>query len=285
MGWKKEEKAHFRPWIENKTIKQPFTSNSQGTFCVLCEMKTITIATLLLLAVGVTACLESGLDATTTLSDNDFDYLDSTGDLTDYTNDPYRLFAITPSGETLKIIVEYSGGCSSHNFATLWDGNTAAEEARIYLLHNGNGDLCEAYLRDTVEVNIANIITSDIYRAGRTLVFINASNDREIKIDPKMAAISQGGECTHNASLLGTSCGNGVWDNQWLLLQEEVPDHDKVWLQPIANTTNVALRKPETGNYLVGITLLFGYDQLDQQCQDGPDGSVIPVSINCLEKN
>ncbi|MFT7197662.1 MAG: hypothetical protein ACI83W_002033, partial [Marinoscillum sp.] len=30
---------------------------------------------------------------------------------------------------------------------------------------------------------------------------------------------------------------------------------------------------------------LFGYDQLDQQCQTGPDGSVIPVAINCIEKN
>lgn len=238
-----------------------------------------------MLAVGLTSCLESSLDATTTLSDNDLDYLDSTSKLSDQTNDPYRLFAIIPSGETLKIIVEYAGGCSSHNFATFWDGNTSSEEAIIYLLHNGNGDLCEAYLRDTVEVNIAKIITSDAYGAGRTIVFINASNNREIKIDPKLAAIAQGEECMHSTSLLGTSCGNGVWDNQWLLLQEQVPEHDKVWLQPITNTTNVALRKPETGNYLVGVTLLFGYDQLDQQCQTGPDGSVIPVAINCIEKN
>jgi hypothetical protein len=78
-----------------------------------------------------------------------------------------------------------------------------------------------------------------------------------------------------------------LWGNKWLKVQDSVDFHNQVWLQPVTNTAAISLNVPEEGDYDVGITLLFGYQfQIENSiCQALPEGTIIPIAINCLDKD
>lgn len=239
-----------------------------------------------LIAIGfLTSCLESDLATTDKNSDSDLNYLDPTQDRNNYPNDPYRIIGISPRGDFWDVIVEYSGGCESHNFYTWWDGAPNEEAVSFYFFHNSNGDACEALVRDTISLDMPQVISDESTLSNATISLINANTLRRIPVDPELAGIDQGSWCSHQTSLLGTSCGEGIWDNQWMLMNEALPGHEKIWLQPVSNSTQVNLRKPETDRYLIGVTLLFGYQYstADGNCQSLPEGSIVPIAINCLE--
>lgn len=56
-------------------------------------------------------------------------------------------------GHYLKLTVSYSGGCKEHDFALFgWSGFAKSDppQAEVYLSHNANGDMCEAYITDEI---------------------------------------------------------------------------------------------------------------------------------------
>ncbi len=242
---------------------------------------------LLLLSVMFWSCLESNLDTTDKITDNDINYLGPDHDIGDSPNDPYRIVGITPSKNTWKVIVEYTGGCNEHHFYTWWNGNTTGNNVALFLFHNSNGDSCEAIVRDTINVDIHAALVNSVALEETTVAVVNAKSLKSIRIDPYLALLPQGSECSQIVSLLGTSCGEGIWDNQWMLLADTFLTHEKVWFQPVKNSTNVEIRKPESGNYSIAITLLFGFQydsSSDATCQSLPEGAIVPVAIDCLDK-
>ena len=63
-------------------------------------------------------------------------------------------------GDILTLRVAYSGGCSQHGFGLYWDGTfleTGIPSANIQLLHNSNGDLCEAYIMEDLQFDISKL--------------------------------------------------------------------------------------------------------------------------------
>lgn len=246
-----------------------------------------TFLLLLLSAFLFTSCLESDLMATDKIQDNDLNYLDPSFDWNQVRNDPYRIVGITPSGRQWDVIVEYSGGCEQHNFYTWWNGEWDDNEATFYLIHNANNDHCEAMIRDTIRLQMDEVLADQKYNpASSDLTVLNASNAHKIAVDPHLAGITQSDHCTIQTALKGTLCGQGIWDSQWLLMLDTVENHEKVWLRPVTNSSFVKLTKPEPGNYSVGVTLLFGYEPIDpdEQCATLPDGSFVSVAVNCIEK-
>ncbi|MFY0607872.1 MAG: hypothetical protein JXR10_14230 [Cyclobacteriaceae bacterium] len=237
-------------------------------------------------ALILTGCYDSGLDAT--LADNDIDYLDA-GNRDNLVNDPYNIVGIIPDNKEWKVIVEYSGGCEKHSFVSwLDDSKTTDKSAQFYLYHNGNGDMCEAYLRDTVTIDIsamlAGIISDDDILSTEIITAINPSNNRAIEVDTELSRITQGADCAIASQLVQSSCRSGAWENLWFLLNDTHSNGKKIWLQPVANSANVALTTPELGEYKIGITLLFGLGNPSDQCEKLPEGMIVPVAINCLRK-
>ena len=75
--------------------------------------------------------------------------------------DPYTIAtAVTPNtiaprldASGLHVTVQFSGGCRTHNFQLQY--RIQGETTEIWLRHNGNGDLCEAYLTETRQLAVS----------------------------------------------------------------------------------------------------------------------------------
>ena len=75
--------------------------------------------------------------------------------------DPYTIAtATTPNAiaprldaNGLHVTVQFSGGCRTHSFQVHY--RTQGETTEIWLRHDGNGDLCEAYLTETRQLAVS----------------------------------------------------------------------------------------------------------------------------------
>ena len=76
--------------------------------------------------------------------------------------DEYALNSATITDDTLNISVSYSGGCENHQF-TLVASDTFLEsfpvQLHVSLVHNANGDTCEAYPTENYRFDITPIKT------------------------------------------------------------------------------------------------------------------------------
>lgn len=94
-------------------------------------------------------------------------------------SDPYFL-----DGDTLHINVGYGGGCEEHDFDLMWDGSFEdSDNASLYLIHDANNDVCEAYANETLEFDLSAI--KDAYTEefddsnGSVFLYIYSDADEE----------------------------------------------------------------------------------------------------------
>lgn len=250
------------------------------------RMKKINLIFSVLVALLLSSCLDTALDATDTYVENQLNYLDVQFDELGISNDPFSIIAVTPtSADNWRVIVEYSGGCVEHSFYTWWDDEweTSGQE-RFFLAHHANGDVCDALVRDTLSLNLGEIFYQQI-PDSTILRIVNESNGSNVSVDPKLAAIKQATLCNYEANIVTNSCGEGIWENRWLLLEDSV-ENLPVWIIPVRASSQVSLEIPEEGAYSVGFTLLFGYEsaELSNSCYLTDAGYAIPANINCFKE-
>ena len=53
-------------------------------------------------------------------------------------------------GDVLRVTVSYSGGCADHTFELAY----SATGSQLWLQHDANGDLCEAYLTQSLDISV-----------------------------------------------------------------------------------------------------------------------------------
>ena len=76
-------------------------------------------------------------------------------------SDPFEIEGVLRHGDSLKVNVAYSGGCAEHSFDVIWDGTILASNpcrVDLILVHNAQGDNCEAYMRETLVINLNQLI-------------------------------------------------------------------------------------------------------------------------------
>ena len=232
----------------------------------------------------LTGCLDTALDATDNYVYNSLNYLDQPYDDLGLSNDPFDIIAVSPNGDEWDVIVEYSGGCNEHSFYTWWDDTwQASGQTRFFLAHYDNDDPCEAIIRDTLNLDLNYIVNTDL-KDSTIIRIVNASNGSNISVDPLLAAISQGYNCGIAGEIEENSCGQGIWENQWILLNDSVRQLP-VWLIPVRSDSQISLDIPEEDDVEVGFTFLFGYEsaQLSNSCFLTDEGYAIPVYLNCIE--
>jgi hypothetical protein len=80
--------------------------------------------------------------------------------------DAFRLNSARLRQDVLTLNLSHSGGCKHHDYALYMSPSAFAEsspvQASLYLQHNGNDDMCEAYITTDVSFNIKPLI--DLYR-------------------------------------------------------------------------------------------------------------------------
>jgi len=55
-------------------------------------------------------------------------------------------------GDVLRVTVSYSGGCQDHAFELAY--SVVGMEPELWLDHDANGDLCEAYITETLDIPV-----------------------------------------------------------------------------------------------------------------------------------
>jgi len=75
--------------------------------------------------------------------------------------DPFELRGAAINSNRLVIDVAYSGGCAQHDFAGFTPNVNILiypPQITVFVVHDGNDDLCEAYPNETVELDISTLI-------------------------------------------------------------------------------------------------------------------------------
>jgi hypothetical protein len=79
-------------------------------------------------------------------------------DLSKYPMDDVMIKDASVVGDSLTMLVSYSGGCKTHDFKAIWDGammKSLPGQINVVLSHNANGDMCEALLTQDVTVSLS----------------------------------------------------------------------------------------------------------------------------------
>ena len=71
--------------------------------------------------------------------------------------DPVMIQGFTIEGESISLEISYSGGCADHSFGLCYGslGMSAPPYAGVNLLHDANGDSCEALITQTLTFDLA----------------------------------------------------------------------------------------------------------------------------------
>ena len=104
-----------------------------------------------------------------------------------FKNDSFVLNDATLTGDMLTVSVSYSGGCKNHEF-TLVASDTFLESFPVqlsaYIVHDANGDTCEAWPTEDYYFNLTPIKTlyQDAYRqkSGTIILRLKDAPDEEL---------------------------------------------------------------------------------------------------------
>jgi hypothetical protein len=99
-------------------------------------------------------------DDDSTLSDDDDSANESSLNLCDPVpdSDPFELLSAAIVGDSLQLIVEYGGGCETHEFGLCWNGliaESAPPQISLDLIHDANNDSCLALISESLEFDIS----------------------------------------------------------------------------------------------------------------------------------
>ena len=85
--------------------------------------------------------------------------------------DGFDLGTATVDDDVLSMTIRYGGGCLDHDFALYMSPMMFAKslpvQADIYLSHDANGDLCEAYLQKTLRFDLRPIAQLEQIQLGQ----------------------------------------------------------------------------------------------------------------------
>jgi hypothetical protein len=72
-------------------------------------------------------------------------------------SDPFTISGARINGDCLEILLSFSGGCEAHEFVMTYQKlpNFDKYSGQLTLGHNSHGDMCEAYITQTVSFNLA----------------------------------------------------------------------------------------------------------------------------------
>ncbi len=77
--------------------------------------------------------------------------------------DPFAIQDADIINDCLQVIVNYGGGCEVHTFIMTYSylPHFCAFEGELLLAHNANGDLCEAWITDTLSFDLTSLQQQD----------------------------------------------------------------------------------------------------------------------------
>jgi hypothetical protein len=234
------------------------------------------------------------------------DFMDAFSNRSSEISDPFELKDIVVEGDSVKITVSYSGGCRKHTFELIWNETlslTTPPQTGMIILHNADGDMCEAYITDTLAFcisDLTDIISFDTLYVGILNGWSPSDSISSGGWDPadttgydngdSKITFPEGDTCQLNVTALNVICGTGLWENLWFALGDSVGSgfgdyYFRKYLQPVAMERSIASFIPVQGkSYKIGARI-----QLDHSFSEVPvclaySGPSVPVKITCIEE-
>ncbi len=210
------------------------------------------------------------------------------GNRSDVSSDSFIIRKTWREDHHLFVVVQYSGGCEEHEFELVWDpvitlvteDQIGLDQAQLIITHNGNGDLCEAALTDTLSVNLSDIAaTTDTDHLS--IRVMNGSGDQTFSVVSDLVGIPENETCEYEVVLTEVVCGDGLFENRWFRFTEK--DHP-AYLQPVSVADLIQLTLgPPNGKYKIGVKVVAWSPDPDKAICLAYPGPSIPVEIWCME--
>lgn len=197
-------------------------------------------------------------------------------------SDDFTILDFERVGSLLLIEVQYGGGCAEHAFELLGSGDWYANPDIInfLLIHNANGDLCEALITETLVFDLSTWAAANNPDFHRYRV-INASTLGNQLNDRPSITVTESENCVEEVTAQKAICGIGLYNDLWLKLD------NGDFVQPVGVADAYADFAVEEGKrYRVGVTLLSELPppyNMYAICAAWP-GPNEPGIINCIEE-
>lgn len=94
--------------------------------------------------------------------------------------DPLDIVEAEVIGNDLRLVVQHGGGCEEHEYDLFWNGRlleTFPEQARLQLVHDANGDACEAFLTRELRFDLSAIREAHGGEEGRIILSLDGAED------------------------------------------------------------------------------------------------------------
>lgn len=265
-------------------------------------MKSRAFIITILLITFVSACKkekddDSGKDTSNlVLTTSESDYQSALNIPSDVISDPFDLREITVNGREVEITVSYAGGCAPHTFEVIWDGTlikTNPPQINLAIIHNANGDMCEAYITEILKFNLDSLV-GDI-KPGEIHIDGHSGYDGTDSADYAGNAyefdFTESMECSIRVTAQEAMCGWGLWENTWFALEDSVYSgfenyYYPCYLQPVSIADGLEEFVPVSGKtYRIGAVVDSTVHEFGEIpiCLAWP-GPSIPVKITCVEE-
>lgn len=249
---------------------------------------------------------DSDLKSLVTLKGSYEEYSDAREGDPQLKSDPFVLNELITKGDSVYISVSYSGGCRKHTFEIIWNetfSNTVPPSTGLIVIHDANGDMCEAWITetlafsfedlsgsvsfDTVCVNILNGTTpSDSVSSGG----YDPADSTQYEPGDYKVVFPQGDSCQVEVTALRVICGAGLYDNLWFALNDSVNAGNdnfyfRKYLQPVALSDELKGFIPVQGKkYLIGATIQNEHSYGGVIICMAYSGPSVPVRITCVSE-
>lgn len=264
-------------------------------------MKALKLITLVALIFSQIGCSEKDNQDTTIMEEPKISvnksmeaYQAIKSNTSDITNDPYELKDISYEDGIIKITVSYGGGCKPHYFTVTWNEAVKSSYPPIIdliITHNANGDMCEAYITETLEIDTELLFDSITIQNLSVNAFNGYTPEDSITNinDTPAFKIPESEVCEIPVIAKRVVCGNGLFDNLWFALKDSVHGNDTTYfsryLQPVELAGNISDFEPEEGEkYLLGVQIQQNHSLTDEAVCLAYSGPFLPVSITCVSE-
>jgi len=203
-------------------------------------------------------------------------------------SDPFTILGIEHKDKLLQVEVQYSGGCAEHQFDVIWDPDIVLvpeneigfDQAQLIIIHDGNGDLCEAALREILTIDLNQIAaTTNVDQLN--IRVMNGSNDQAFSAIQGLQGIAESESCDFEVVLTQVVCGDGLFENKWFrFTDKEFPE----FLQPVSVAALIQFAPdPPVGRYKIGVKITTWSPDPDKAICLAYPGPSVPVEIWCIE--
>ncbi|MEI6048948.1 MAG: NigD-like C-terminal domain-containing protein [Bacteroidota bacterium] len=210
-------------------------------------------------------------------------------------SDPFELKNIEYTGDSVKLIVSYSGGCNKHSFEFIWNeviSNSNPPEIDLIIQHESNGDACKAIITETLSVAINDLLDSLTFE-NMTVNVLNGCNPTdsiEYTGNEYSFKFAESDTCNVIVTAMNVACGTGLYNNIWFALDDSISAgieniYFNKYLQPVSLNSSLAGFFPLSGKrYIIGGRIDNGnYNSGTVICMMymGPS---IPIKIMCIKE-